>query len=262
MRTNWTRLAAAALATSWLALGASMADAQGAPPRSTPIYTNAEIVSIHAQQRTIVVRNNDGTQQRLDLDDPVAGLADLRAGDRVILTLRGDPARPRVQAIVKSTKTEARAETRPDSAVTAIEQGTDGAVPAIDQATDDEQLRAAQAYSRRVADLAGEASRVDGLWTGFRTNCRVTLSDSAYEGSREWLSLWDSVQVDLSSGYCRDLFNQIVGRGQSVNSAMAAAESEARRVLEPGTIREIQRQYSLEWSGWGRTPPRRLEQWQ
>ena len=34
------------------------------------------------------------------------------------------------------------------------------------------------------------------------------------------------------------------------------------RALEPGTIREIQRQYALEWSGWGRTPPRRLEQWQ
>jgi hypothetical protein len=250
MRTNWTRLAAA-LAISGLALGASSAAAQGAPPRSTPMYTNAEIVSIHPQQRTIVVRNNDGAQQRIELEDRVAGLADLRAGDRVILTLRGDPARPRVQAIVKSTKTEARGETRPESAVTAS-----------DQDTDDEQLRAAQTYSRRVADLAGEASRVDGLWTGFRTNCRVSLSDSAYEGSREWLSLWDSVQVDLSSGYCRDLFNQIVGRGQSVNAAMAAAETEARRALEPGTIREIQRQFSLEWSGWGRTPPRRLEQWQ
>ncbi len=250
MRTTWTRLAAAS-AIAWLALGVSSAVAQGASPRSTPTYTNAELVSIHQQQRAIVVRNNDGAQQRLELDDAVAGLADVRAGDRVILTLRGDPGRPRVQAIVKATKTEARAETRQETAVTPT-----------DQATDDEQLRAAQAYSRRVADLAGEASRVDGLWTGFRTSCRVTLSDSAYQGAREWLSLWDSVQVDLSSGYCRDLFNQIVGRGQSVNSAMAAAETEARRSLEPGTIREIQRQYSLEWSGWGRTPPRRLEQWQ
>ena len=104
----------------------------------------------------------------------------------------------------------------------------------VDQVADDEQLRAAQAYSRRVADLAAEASRVDGLWNGFRTNCRVTLSDNAYEGSREWLSLWESVQVDLSSGYCRDLFNQIVGRGQTVNSGMAAAETEARREAAPG----------------------------
>ncbi len=88
----------------------------------------------------------------------------------------------------------------------------------------------------------------------------MTLSDGAYAGSREWLSLWESVQVDTSSGYCRDLFNQIVGRGQSVNAAMAAAETDARRSLEPGAIREIQRQYSLEWHGWGSTPPKRLEQ--
>ncbi len=250
MRSTWTRLAAASV-IAWLALGTASAIAQGASPRSTPMYTNAEIISIHPQQRAIVVRNNDGAQQRLELDEQVVGLAELRAGDRVILRLRGEPSRPRVQAIVKSTKTEASASTSPDTSVTPV-----------DQVSDDEQLRAAQAYSRRVADLAAEASRVDGLWNGFRTNCRVTLSDNAYEGSREWLSLWESVQVDLSSGYCRDLFNQIVGRGQTVNSGMAAAETEARRALEPGTIREIQRQYALEWSGWGRTPPRRLEQWQ
>jgi hypothetical protein len=45
-----------------------------------------------------------------------------------------------------------------------------------------------------------------------------------------------------------------------VNTSLAASESAARRGLEPGAIREIQRQYSLEWHGWGRTPPKRLEQ--
>lgn len=233
---------AMAASIAWVGIGVS-----GALAQSPPKYTTAEVVSVNAQQRLLVVRGNDGAQQTLELDDQVSGLADLRPGDRVILTLRGEPGRARVQAFAKSTKVEARASTPAEPVVTAGDRG-------------DEELRAAESYSQRLADLAAQATAIDNVWSGFRTACNVTLSDGAYAGSREWLSLWDSVQVNTSSGYCRDLFNQIVGRGQSVNSAMAAAETDARRWLEPGAIREIQRQYSLEWHNWGRTPPKRLEQ--
>ncbi|HEY8231144.1 MAG TPA: hypothetical protein VIJ10_00640 [Vicinamibacteria bacterium] len=240
---------AMAAAIAWAGIGVSGVLAQG-----TPKYTNAEVLSINAQQRLLVVRTNDGAEQTLELDDQVSGLAELRAGDRVILTMRGEPGRPRVQAFSKTTKVEASASTRAEPVVTRAEP----VVTAVDRG--DEELRAAESYSRRLADLAAQATAIDTVWSGFRTACNVTLSDGAYAGSREWLSLWDSVQVDTSSGYCRDLFNQIVGRGQSVNAAMAAAETDARRSLEPGAIREIQRQYSLEWHGWGSTPPKRLEQ--
>ena len=81
-------------------------------------------------------------------------------------------------------------------------------------------------------------------------------SGGAYEGSRPWLSLWDGqAQVDLSSGNCRDLYNQIVSYGQAVSEAMADAEVVAGRVLSPGRIREIERRHSLEWGGWGRGAP-------
>ena len=119
-----------------------------------------------------------------------------------------------------------------------------------------QEAKAEEAFEQRVATLAQQASRVDNLWNGFRTSCNVTLRGGNYEGAREWLSLWDEqAQVDLSSGTCRDLFNQIVGLGQAVNSGMAAAESAARRVLELEQIRDIQRRHSLDWAGWGRTAP-------
>ena len=241
---------AMAASIAWVGIGVS-----GALAQSAPKYTTAEVVSVNAQQRLLVVRGNDGAQQTLELDDQVSGLAELRAGDRVILTMRGEPGRARVQAFSKTTKVAARASTPAEPVVTASDR-KDGT--ALDRG--DEELRAAESYSQRLADLAAQATAIDTVWSGFRTACNVTLSDGAYAGSREWLSLWESVQVDTSSGYCRDLFNQIVGRGQSVNAAMAAAETDARRSLEPGAIREIQRQYSLEWHSWGSTPPKRLEQ--
>jgi len=54
-----------------------------------------EVLSLNVQQRLLVVRTNDGAEQTLELDAKVAGFADLRPGDRVILTLRGEPGRAR-----------------------------------------------------------------------------------------------------------------------------------------------------------------------
>jgi hypothetical protein len=36
---------------------------------------------------------------------------------------------------------------------------------------------------------------------------------------------------------------------------MASAEEAARRGLLPSDVRDVQKRFSLDWSGWGRTPP-------
>lgn len=235
------RLVTAAWALGCVAIGAP--DLRAAP-RATPKYTNAEVLSVDVTQRRLVVRNNDGAEQTLELDDGVAGVADLRRGDRVILTLRGEAGRPRVEALWKAGSAGPAATAAKAPAAVVVAGDDPGPVDAE--------------YSRRVADLARQADAVDRLWTGFRNVCGVT-PERSYEGSREWLSLWEVPPPDLSSGYCRDQFNQIVDRGQTVNAGMAAAETDARRRLQPGTIREIERRYSLEWGGWGRTPPAHAE---
>jgi hypothetical protein len=116
------------------------------------------------------------------------------------------------------------------------------------------------AYSDRVAALAQQAGEVDRLWGEFRSICNVTV-DAHYD-SREWVSLWDKqARIDLSSGSCRSLYNQILTAGETVNSGMAAAQESAKKAgLVMGDLREVRQRYAMGWEGWGRTPPERQEQ--
>jgi hypothetical protein len=242
------RLGALAVAGAVLVLGGSLGYAQAPAPK----YTNAEVVKIRAQERLLVIRNNDGVEQTVQLDDQVAGLADIKPGDQVILTLHGDPGRPRVASIAKA-EAASRSGVRPARGVARPA----APVPAVADETDAEVRASGDEFEQRVANLAQEAIRVDSLWNTFRTSCNVTMrAGTAYEASRQWLSLWDSAaQVDLSSGQCRDLYNQIVGLGQAVSVGMADAEDQARRTLSPGQVRDIERRHQLEWGSWGRGAP-------
>ena len=227
----------------WMLAACCAAGAAAAQSRGVPTYTNARVVSINALDRTFVIRQADGTQQRVELDDNVAGFGDVRVGDEVILALRGEPGRPRVSAITKST---AAAPSRQTQAPRPL-------APAPGEAPQ----AAADAFARQVADLATEADRVDRLWSGFRGTCDVTVG-GRYEGGREWFSLWaNDVRADLSNGYCRDVYNQIVGLGETVMRGMARAEDVARRSLSPGEIRDVQLRYSMDWDGWTRPAPER-----
>ena len=144
--------------------GASTLMAQGV----TPKYTNAEVVTIKAQERLLVVRTNEGAEQTLELDDQVVGFGDLRPGDKVILTLRGEPGRARIEAFSKAAAPPARAQS--DRDVQSRGRGNS------------EEVKAEEAFDQRVATLAQQASRVDTLWNGFRTSCNVTLRGGDYEG--------------------------------------------------------------------------------
>jgi hypothetical protein len=241
------RIQRLAILACGVALGfvAPTARAQGVAPK----YTNAEVVKVRTQERLLVIKNNDGVEQTLELDDHVAGISELRPGDHVILTVREEPGRARVESFTKAEPAAAR----PKASTAGARSTAPGAV--VDE--NGGEIRAGDALDVRVATLSQQAVRVDGLWSSFRTSCNVLLrSGAAYEGSRPWLSLWDGqAQVDLSSGNCRDLYNQIVSLGQAVNEGMADAEDAAKRMLSPGRIREIERRYSLEWGGWGRGAP-------
>jgi len=210
-----------------------------------PLYTNVEVVAVDAARRTVVVRNPEGVEERIELDDQVAGFDDIKAGDRVILALRRESGGRRASAIIKS---KAPSPAAVSSAPSPEAEGTDRSreISRLD-------------FAAQVAKLAAEADRVDRLWSEFRKACGVTVS-GRYDRAREWFALWDGrARADLSMGFCRDLFNQIVGAGGPVTTAMAGAEDSARRSLLPDDIREIQGRYSLDWDGWGRTPPERLE---
>lgn len=229
--------------------GAALAHGAIAREDGPSTYTNAQVVSVDATGRTLVIRNAKGLEEKLQLDDNLAGFGDVKAGDRVILTLRTGPGWARVSSIARSravppTRIKAAAASSPPKPVSPV---------------DDSQARAPrEAFGAQVASLADQADRVDRVWNEFRSRCNPTEENSHDRG---WFAIWQgSVRADLSGGFCRDLFNQIIDLGEPINAAMTVAEDAARRSLSPGEIREIRRQYRMDWDGWGQTPPKRLEQ--
>jgi hypothetical protein len=233
----------------------------------TPRYTNAELVSVNAQTRLVVVRNTDGREQTLKLDDSVAGLEGLRVGDRVILSLREERGMARISSITKSQSRPASVNPPPprppdaEGAPVAMTIGGGEPPPPGGAATTPPIVSPLNAFADQVAEFAIQAGRVDGLWNDFKTSCNVILR-SSYADGRDWFSLWEGTsQIDVSGGACRDLFNQVVEEGQKLKAAVAGAEEAARKAdASPGALRDVLRRHSLEWGGWALPAPDPLKQ--
>lgn len=218
----------------------------------TPTYTTAKVVSIDIQNRMLVLRKSDGKAQTAKLDDNLAGFPQgIKPGDQVIVSLRNEPGLARVSSIVKSRPGRPAA---PAPRATPQPEATPSPVVLLGADSP-----AGRSFDERVATIALDANRVDGLWSTFRNSCDVKVSGS-YQGSREWVSLWtNQAKADLSSGFCRDLFNQVIGLGDTVSQAMASAEEAVRETLLPGAIRDVRVRYSMDFNGWGGRPPERLK---
>ncbi len=212
-------------------------------------YTNVRVVAIDAVGRTLVVRNAQGVEEKMQLDDNLAGFGNIRAGDRVILTLRTGSGWPRVTSIVESRE-------EPAPRLAASPWPSPPAAP-VDSS---QVLASREAFAAQVASLAGGADRVDRVWNEFRSACKPEAGNQP-QGTRGWFAVWEgSVRADMSGGFCRDLFNQILDLAEPVKAGMSAAEDVARRTLSPGDIREIRRQYRMDWDGWALPPPKRVDQ--
>jgi hypothetical protein len=239
---------AVALSAAALAVAEGTTIPTGTSDNGAPTYTNARIVAVDVTGRTLMIRNTKGVEETVELDDNLAGFGDIRAGDLVILTLRTGPGRARVSSIVKSTAAPA-----PKVAASHLSS------PPMAPVDNSEEIASREAFGAQVVRLAGQADRVEHVWDGFRSACAFRAGN-LHEGARGWFVIWEgSISADLSGGFCRDLFNQIIDLGEPIKVGMTAAEDVARRTLSPGDIREIRRQYTMDWDGWGLTPPKKLE---
>jgi hypothetical protein len=250
-------------ATALLA-AASGLHAQG--PQSLTM-TNAVVVSVDPSQRIMVIKNTEGRQQTVELDDQLAGFAGIRPGDEVVISLRKGPGRDRVMAIEKGRPVPPGARTTTRSTPLVKEEARDtrvrdggGAPPATGAAVEPRSAAALDAYADRVAAFSQQATEVDRLWGETLRVCNATV-DANYD-AREWVSLWDrQVRLDTSAGSCREILNQVISAGETINSGMASAAEAARRAgAAEGDLREIRIRYSMDWDGWGRTPPARFSQ--
>jgi hypothetical protein len=227
--------------------GAALVRAAGAADQGQTTHTTAEVVAIDTINRTLVIRNARGVEEKVQLDDNMAGFGDTRVGDRVILTLRKGPGWSRVTSVVKSSPSPS-----PPAKV--------GEAPRAAAAAR-EALAARAVLDAKVASLAGQADGVDRLWSEFKRACGFEeVQVDPREGIRGWFVIWEgSIRADLSGGFCRDLFNQVVDAGEPIKAGMAAAEDVARHTLDPGEIREIRLRHRMAWDGWALAAPKRLE---
>lgn len=221
-------------------------------------YTNAQVVAIDVTGRTLVIRDAKGTDEKVQLDDRLAGFGGVEVGDRVVLILQRGPGWARVRSIVRSrTRATPIVAAKPSIGATGYVEAmpaSDLAVARVDASPD---IVSRQAFAAEVARLARQADDVDRLWTRFQTSCNFT-DENLQGGVRGWFVLWEgSTRGDLSGGFCRDIFNQIVDLAEPIKAGMDAAEDVARRTLSPGEMREIRARYIMDWSGV--TSPKPLE---
>jgi hypothetical protein len=234
---------AATVAAAVFFLFGEIASGQGA--EAPQPYDGVEVVSINTAKHIVVIRNSKGVQETLDLADGLASSGSVKAGDRVMMTVGDDTGRKRITAITKLV-----AQPAPGAA------SQDASIPVSTDAAGGVEIR--DRFSNQVATAAQQARSIDALWSSFVARCDAKMLSSA-DGGHDWFGLWDGrVKADLSGGFCRDLFNQIVSSGEAVKKAMAAAEDVARKTLEPGDIRDIRRLNSMDWEGWGMPPPDKL----
>jgi hypothetical protein len=272
-----------ALVFAVLALLAVGSGLYAQPPQSLTM-TNATVVSVDPSQRIMVIKNTEGRQQTVELDDQLAGFAGIRAGDQIVLSLRKGPGRDRVMAIEKAgpttkvsttTTTTTTAEgtsgtatssaapiaTRETHVTTSTQtQDTRVVTPSTDAAVELRAEAALGTYSDRVATFAQQATELDRLWGEAVRVCNASV-DAHYD-AREWVSLWDKqVRLDTSTGACRELLNQVISAGETINAGMAAAQQSATKAgASAGELRAIRQRYAMDWDGWGRPAPDRFNQ--
>jgi len=231
--------------------GALLAAATAAQAQAeTPTYANARVISVDPARRIVVLAISPGVRETLILDDLLAGTGSVKAGDQVMVTIRGGPGRRRLSAISVLTSSAPSVPSAP--AATPLPS------PRLNR-TDAERAEVRARYSAQVAALSLQAQPIDGTWSSFVTACAVKpVSNEG--GGRDWFGLWDGrVLADYSGGQCRDMFNQLVSAGEGIKKAMAAAESGIEESLTPGEVREIRRGHSMNWDGWLLAAPARRE---
>src|SRR5262245_35036212 len=172
-----------------LVIVTSLAAHASAQSLETPTYTTAKVVSFDLQNRMMVIRASDGRAQSVKLDDSVAGFpVGLRTGDTVILSLRSEVGLPRVSSIVKSVPPSAIRPAAPPAAA-AVRPPTPTEPTTATVVLVGADSPAGRAFEERVAAIALDANRVDGLWSSFRNSCDAQVTGS-FSGSREWTALW------------------------------------------------------------------------
>ena len=111
--------------------------------------------------------------------------------------------------------------------------------------------RGARDFEAAVARFAAEARAIDAVYARYRAACPAT--GASQDGSRPWFDLWNGTAVAESGSPCAPMLDEIARLGAPIRAGMLAAHEAARKAwVLPGTMTDIRRRHSMEWSGWDR----------
>ena len=111
--------------------------------------------------------------------------------------------------------------------------------------------RGTRDFEAAVSRWASEARAVDAVYARSESSCPDAAPTG--DGSRAWFGLSDGAAVSGADAGCSALLDEIKRLGAPIKAGMVAAQEAARRAwVLPGTLTDIRRRHSMEWSGWDR----------
>ena len=108
-----------------------------------------------------------------------------------------------------------------------------------------------EAYRAALERSAGLGDQIDAFWNRSAKSC---VAKASRGGDRPWFAVYapDGLQIQLSSEVnCQGWLATVRTNADTVRTEMMqAAEAARRQGVYPGVMRDLRRQYKLEWAGW------------
>jgi hypothetical protein len=118
-----------------------------------------------------------------------------------------------------------------------------------------EQMRAhgAQGYARVLEWAARNADQIDGYWERYAASC---VASPAGTGDRAWFAVYDANAVRLNGTAafdCQSWLGTVRDNAMQIKTEVDQAAEGARQAgVYPGVMRDLRRQYRMQWRGWDR----------
>jgi len=110
-----------------------------------------------------------------------------------------------------------------------------------------------KAYRRTLEQVVQNGNQLDSYWDRYAKSCVVTANRG---GDRQWFAVLEpnGVRITATSAYdCEAWLGELRTAAAEIKTALTdAAEAARRQGVYPGVMRDLRRQYRMEWAGWER----------
>jgi S1-C subfamily serine protease len=110
-----------------------------------------------------------------------------------------------------------------------------------------------KAYRHTLEQAVRSGNELDTYWERYAKSCVLTATRA---GDRQWFAVLEpnGVRITATSAYdCEAWLGELRTAAAAIRTALTdAAEAARRQGVYPGVMRDLRRQYRMEWAGWER----------